>query len=179
MNSLRPIRSCIFALALVGLFASSAVAQVDVPASCEKGNGTYSGDLSGECRYYDFRNPSRKVIFMEGDLAKAFEPGTSGGEHTFKEFNADGSFMSTTTHIIRDHVITIQGKYTDCTVSGTWSIDFADDRPTMNGTFEMEGTAPTASETAIELCGVLGTGAFATPAMMLVGASIMRRRRRS
>lgn len=168
--------SCIFAFA--GCFTATAMAQVDVPESCAQGNGTYSGDLSGDCRYYDFRNSTRKVVFFKGDFAKMLDPQTSGGEHTFREFESDGSFTSTNTNL-RGNTATIQGVYSDCGVTGTWRIDFEDGSPSKSGTFEMEGTPPAPTVTVADLCGVIGSGAFATLTMMIIGTSLVRRRRKT
>ena len=178
MTLSKRINSCLLVFAFAGCFAVTASAQVDVPESCMQGDGTYTGDLSGDCSYYAFRNETRKVVFFEGDFAKMLDPQTSGGEHTFRDIESDGSFTSTDTNL-RGNTATIQGVYSDCGVTGTWRIDFADNSPSKSGTFEMEASAPLPTPSVADLCGTLSTVGFATLAMTMVGTSLIRRRRKT
>lgn len=173
----RNIRLSFLSAVLIASLATPALAQLEVPAECVDGEGTYSGDLSGDVRYYNFGNPSRKVFFFEGDLAKQRDPQSSGGEVTFRDIASDGSFTASSANAL-ENVVTVEGTYADCGVMGTWRLDFGDGRPSLTGTLELGATASSPGVVNDALCGAMGPTATSIFGAVIAGAITMRSRRR-
>lgn len=176
-NPIKHLPEIVMFAMLIGFTTAESVAQVDVPEGCREGNGTYTGGFSGNVRYYAFGNPSRKVLFFEDDAMRSWKPGISGSEFTFSDFTGNGVITISRTADNSGNVFTINGQYHDCGVTGTWRIDYGDDRASVSGEFEMEGTAPAPTVDVSDLCGTLNGGALAPLLLSMAFVSIRRRGR--
>ncbi|HWL95491.1 MAG TPA: hypothetical protein VNT79_18375 [Phycisphaerae bacterium] len=191
------IRSLAFSAVVVFCAAASAVAEIDPPVGCARGRGTYSGDIEGIAHYEIKASyaaaPYRSTITIFDDMIRGtqFDQGGSepGWEPTIQakpflvpELDATGSF-SISEESVYGHVLTLDGGYSNCKVTGSWTLTYAD-RPSLpmrTGTFEIIGSTeydwPADGGSTGGLCGPTTASSAAMLFAVCVGVSAARRRR--
>lgn len=180
--------STTFSLALIVVSAFAAapsIAKAQVFADgCYEGNGQYTGDLTGvgdgsiayDGSYDEDTGVSSIRITVYNYLSYEVAGDNSPSfEMPLLEVDADGNFSGTGEEI---RVLTIEGRYADCGVTGTWRVEdpLDEDYVPLEGSFTMEADQPT-PDPAADFCAAFGGGIVPTLTLTLMMAGLGFRRR--